>query len=99
AVVVIDNERYGETGMQDTHTRHGVDLSGIATAAGIRRSFIVYEEEELDTLIPELYNRDGPIFATIKVTAASHPTVLPARDGSYLKSRFRQALLGDKAAE
>src|SRR3954468_3101162 len=25
-VVVIDNERYGETGMQHTHTAYGVDL-------------------------------------------------------------------------
>src|SRR5918992_3348360 len=29
-VVVIDNERYGETGMQSTHTAHGVDLSAVA---------------------------------------------------------------------
>jgi len=25
-VVVIDNERYGETGMQETHTAHGIDF-------------------------------------------------------------------------
>ena len=34
ALVVIDNERYGETGGQHTHTSHGVDLAGIAAAAG-----------------------------------------------------------------
>ena len=33
-VVVIDNERYGETGMQGTHTAHGVDLNGVARACG-----------------------------------------------------------------
>ena len=33
-VVVIDNERYGETGMQETHTAHGVDLAGVARACG-----------------------------------------------------------------
>ena len=32
AVVVIDNERYGETGMQETHTAHGVDLAAVARA-------------------------------------------------------------------
>ena len=31
-VVVIDNERYGETGMQETHTAHGIDLNGVARA-------------------------------------------------------------------
>jgi hypothetical protein len=33
---VIDNERYGETGGQRTHTSAGVDLAGIARAAGFR---------------------------------------------------------------
>ena len=32
SVVVIDNERYGETGMQATHTAHGVDLEAVARA-------------------------------------------------------------------
>ena len=35
AVVVLDNERYGETGMQATHTAHGVDLAGIAAGRGL----------------------------------------------------------------
>src|SRR6187200_2382616 len=34
AIAVIDNERYGETGMQATHTAHGVDLAAMARAAG-----------------------------------------------------------------
>ena len=29
-IVVLDNEHYGETGMQETHTGHGVDLAGMA---------------------------------------------------------------------
>jgi len=33
-IVVLDNEHYGETGMQETHTGHGVDLAGMAKAAG-----------------------------------------------------------------
>ena len=32
SVVVIDNERYGETGMQATHTASGVDLAAVARA-------------------------------------------------------------------
>src|SRR5580704_5023082 len=30
AIVALDNERYGETGMQETATASGVDLTGIA---------------------------------------------------------------------
>ncbi len=83
--------------MQDTHTRHGVDLSGMAAAAGFPKSTTVYSDEELETLIPILYDNAGPVFAVIKVTTASAPTVLPPRDGTYIKHRFRQAVLGDDA--
>ena len=34
AILVQDNEHYGETGMQETHTKHGVDLVAIAKGAG-----------------------------------------------------------------
>jgi thiamine pyrophosphate-dependent acetolactate synthase large subunit-like protein len=36
AIAVLDNERYGETGMQETHTAHGVDLAAIAAAARLK---------------------------------------------------------------
>jgi thiamine pyrophosphate-dependent acetolactate synthase large subunit-like protein len=99
SVVVIDNERYGETGMQDTHTRSGVDLAGIAKAAGFAHSTRVDTEKALQTLVPTLYSNNGPTFAAVKVMARSYPTVLPARDGTYLKNRFRDALLGKAATE
>src|SRR3954467_11419630 len=34
-IAVLDNERFGETGMQKTPTASGVDLAAIATACGI----------------------------------------------------------------
>ena len=44
AIVVFDNERYGETGMQPTHTAHGVDLAAMAQAAGIALTGTVHDE-------------------------------------------------------
>src|ERR1043166_5359183 len=41
AVVVIDNEHYGETGMQQSHTSAGVDLAGIALTCGFRQTATV----------------------------------------------------------
>ena len=41
SIVVIDNERYGETGMQTTHTAHGVDLAAVARGCGFKDSRIV----------------------------------------------------------
>ena len=99
SVVVIDNERYGETGMQDSHTRFGVDLANIASATGFADSRTVYDQDELAALIPTLYGGEGPTFAAIKVKATSPPAVLPARDGAYLKNRFREAVLDGKVDE
>ena len=36
AIVVMDNEHYGETGMQQTHTQLGTEFSGVAKATGFR---------------------------------------------------------------
>jgi len=46
-------------------------------------------------LSPALYDAPGPLFADVKVSTERHETVLPPRDGTYLKHRFRNALLGD----
>ena len=97
AIIVMDNERYGETGMQITHTRLGVELAGIARASGFRAAGTIYTPAQLKTWIARCYRQPGPVFAAIKVTTNPAPMVLPVRDGATLKTRFRQALLGDKA--
>ena len=89
-VVVIDNERYGETGMQETHTAHGVDLAGVARACGLK----VVDREKLREAI---HKGPGPSFAVVKVDAEKIPLVLPPREGALLKARFRRALLGPDA--
>ncbi len=97
AVIVMDNERYGETGMQITHTRLGVELSGIAKASGFRAAGTLYTQAQLSAWISKLYRQPGPVFAAIKVTTEPAPMVLPMRDGTAIKNRFREALLGSKA--
>jgi thiamine pyrophosphate-dependent acetolactate synthase large subunit-like protein len=94
AVVVIDNERYAETGLQETHTAHGCDLAAIAKAAGIENARTVRTEAELTALLPLLRQAPGPLYATIKVTPDRPPFVLPSNDGVFNKNRFREALLG-----
>jgi thiamine pyrophosphate-dependent acetolactate synthase large subunit-like protein len=97
AVVVLDNEHYGETGMQQAHTGRGVDLAGIARAAGFAEAATVRTDAELDALARRLLTAPGPLFATVKISAETPPMVLPPRDGPYLRSRFREALLGPDA--
>lgn len=97
ALIVIDNEHYGETGMQPTHTRHGVDLPAMARAAGFRSAGTVYTAQQLKAWMPRIHRQPGPVFCSIKVTTAHVPLVLPVREGTALKHRFREALLGPRA--
>jgi thiamine pyrophosphate-dependent acetolactate synthase large subunit-like protein len=94
AILVIDNEHYGETGMQPTHTSTAVDLAAVALACGFRWSATVRQMRELDDAAPTLRTAKGPILLVLKVSATRDPLVLPPWDGAFLKSRFRQALLG-----
>jgi thiamine pyrophosphate-dependent acetolactate synthase large subunit-like protein len=98
AVVVLDNERYGETGMQKTHTAHGVDLAAVARACGFADARIVRSGPEIAPLRAAVRRGRGPLFYQVKVRPETLPLVLPPRDGAYLKHRFREALLGKKAS-
>jgi thiamine pyrophosphate-dependent acetolactate synthase large subunit-like protein len=97
SVVVIDNERYGETGMQATHTASGVDLAAVARACGFASASTLTREAEIAALRAAIHAQPGPNFATVKVVAEKIPIILPPRDGGLLKARFRRALLGEAA--
>ena len=96
-ICVLDNERFGETGMQETHTAHGVDLAGIAKAAGFATSLTVRKPDEVTRLRDLAHSGTGPIFAQVKIDAEALPFVLPPAEGGILKNRFRASVLGEEA--
>jgi len=96
-VVVLDNEHYAETGMQESHTGHGVDLAGMAKAAGFKHALGIDDQAGVTRLREMIYKGDGPLFAQVKIVPEKLPMVLPPRDGSFIKNRFRRALLGPNA--
>jgi thiamine pyrophosphate-dependent acetolactate synthase large subunit-like protein len=98
-VAVLDNECYGETGMQATHTAFGVDLAAMAAAAGWPTAGTVRDEDGLEPACSDLRGGSGPVFYAFKVRAEDVPLVLPPRDGEHLKERFRAALLGGEPGE
>ncbi|MEE8444914.1 MAG: thiamine pyrophosphate-dependent enzyme [Alphaproteobacteria bacterium] len=93
AIVVLDNESYGETGMQATHTARRTDLAAIAKGAGIETAGTIYDQGDLDAALPAIREAPGPVFHAIKVRAEELDIVAPPRDGVQLKRRFRAALL------
>jgi thiamine pyrophosphate-dependent acetolactate synthase large subunit-like protein len=97
AVAVIDNEQYGETGMQATHTASGIDLAGMAAQAGFPVTATVATEPQVPDAVAALRTAAGPVLVVFKVSALRDPLFLPPRDGTFLKHRFREALLGPQA--
>lgn len=92
AIAVLDNERYGETGGQPTHTAGRTDLAALAKAAGIGKVETVRDEAGLAAAFALLLKEPGPGFVDIKVLAEDLPLVLPPKDGTELRTRFRRAL-------
>jgi thiamine pyrophosphate-dependent acetolactate synthase large subunit-like protein len=104
AIVVLDNEKFGETGNQATHTSPrnngptesgaGTDLAMIARGCGIADATTVRESSEVAELVKDVRTRKGPVFRLVKVMVEKLEFVMPPQDGAHLKDRFRQALLG-----
>ena len=95
AIVVLDNERYGETGGQPTHTAGDTDLAAIAKGAGIAMTGTIRTEAALTKTIPSIHEADGPVFYVVKINPGLPGTVYPPLDGPFAKDRFRRAVLGD----
>jgi thiamine pyrophosphate-dependent acetolactate synthase large subunit-like protein len=92
-IVVIDNQHFGETGMQASHTGRGVDLTAIATACGFAAVGTVRAIEEVQRLAIQIAEpAEGPRFFVIKVKAENPPRSLPSRDAVFIKNRFRAHL-------
>jgi thiamine pyrophosphate-dependent acetolactate synthase large subunit-like protein len=97
AIAVLDNERYGETGSQMTHTAHGVDLATVARGCGFAAADVVRDMDGVAALQRCLRGGGGPRFGQIKIAPDREAMILPPRDGSLLKTRFREALLGPRS--
>lgn len=96
SVICIDNGRFGETGGQVSHTTEGVDLAGIARASGFANVMEVEDNAGIDALRDAVHTGEGPLFGLIRVSSDMPPVVMPIRDGSIGKARFREALLGER---
>jgi thiamine pyrophosphate-dependent acetolactate synthase large subunit-like protein len=91
-VAVLDNRRYGETGMQPSHTAKGVDLEGVAKACGFAWTATASNRDDVEAVRARLEAGAGPGFANIRVGDDEPGRVLPPRDGVWLKHRLRAAL-------
>ena len=92
-VAVLDNESYGETGGQRSHTAHGTDLAAVARACGIADSRIINEEDDFRSFAARIHRLgESSAVGILKISTDESERVLPSRDAAFLKDRFRLAL-------
>jgi thiamine pyrophosphate-dependent acetolactate synthase large subunit-like protein len=92
-IVVLDNECYGETGGQASHTAAAADLVGVARACGIAAARAMTTMAEIEAFSPLLQDVSaGPRFASVKIDAANLERALSNRDGTFIVNRIRGAL-------
>jgi len=92
-IIVLDNQHFGETGMQQSHTALGIDLAAVAKASGFAQTDCLYSIEEVETLCTTLQQSAiGPRLFVLKIEAENLPRSLPPRDATYIKTRFRKHL-------
>jgi thiamine pyrophosphate-dependent acetolactate synthase large subunit-like protein len=93
SIIVLDNEVYGETGGQASHTGAATDLVGIARCCGIADSRNLSTMAEIEAFAAGLQDVSaGPRFASVKIDPANLERVLSHRDGTFILNRLRGAL-------
>ena len=92
-IIVLDNEVYGETGGQASHTGTNTDLVGVAKACGIADARAMATMAEIEMFAKSMQDiSSGPRFASIKIDSANLERVLASRDGTFIVNRIRGAL-------
>jgi len=92
-IVVLDNEVYGETGGQASHTAATVDLVAVARACGISDARAIATMADIEAYAAGMQDvSSGPRFASVKIDSANLERVLSSRDGQFTMTRMRGAL-------
>ncbi|MGN1285176.1 MAG: thiamine pyrophosphate-dependent enzyme [Bradyrhizobium sp.] len=93
SIIVLDNEAYGETGGQASHTGGTADLVGVAKACGIADSRSISTMAEVEAFASSLQDvTAGPRFASAKIDGANLERVLSSRDGTHIVNRIRGSI-------
>ena len=93
SIIVLDNESYGETGGQASHTSSAADLVTVARGCGIADSRSLGTPAEIEAFAAEMQDTShGPRFANVKIDGANLERVLSNRDGIFILTRLRSAI-------
>ena len=91
-VVVFDNEAWGQTGNQMSHTGTGTDLQQVAVSCGIDSSTTVDDLEELEGALSAALASDGPHFIVAKIEESGYLPISPV-EPEFTLYRFRNTFV------
>ncbi len=92
-VIVWDNEKWGQTGGQTSHTGMGTDLEQVARSCGITHTKTVTDLEDLEAAVSEaLASSDGPNFIVAKIEEVGYRSVAPV-EPEFTLYRFRNTFV------
>jgi sulfopyruvate decarboxylase subunit beta len=89
-VVVWDNEEWGQTGHQPSHTALGTDLAQVAQSCSIRNTATVSDLESLESAFLRALQEEGPWFIVAKIQETEYLPVAPIEPELTLY-RFRKS--------
>ena len=89
-VVVWDNEQWGQTGHQSSHTAYGTHLDDVARSCGIEKTVVVDDLEDLKSAFSNALAEEGPWFIVAKIEEAEYLEVAPV-EPEFTLYRFRKS--------
>ena len=92
AILVLDNQAFGETGKQAGLTTGPTDIAEMAKGAGFVAVQTVNAAGDFSELGALLFRAPGPVLAVAPVALTDDPLVLPTNNGALMAARFRCAL-------
>ena len=92
-VVVWDNEEWGQTGHQPSHTAKGTDLEQVARSCNISKTATVNNEEDLLTVFRQALSEEGPWFIVAKIEETDDEATYAPNEPEMTLHRFRQTYL------
>ncbi len=97
-VVVYDNEAWGQTGNQMSHTGTGTDLEQVALSCGITSTTTVADLEEFEGALSNALATEGPHIIVAKIEEAGYLPVAPV-EPEFTLYRFRNTFVQGQQPE
>jgi len=92
-IVILDNQKFGETGQQNGLTAGPTDIAAMARGAGFGATGEIRSADEIDLAADLLFTQPGPALCVVKIATSEDPRMLPSLDGAYLARRFRETVV------